>query len=589
MTIILTRRRVAPALLALALAFPLILLAPSSAPPAQAASPDVAVRDGVPGRYVAFASALTLWVDLVHRAAQSAVRTGALAPSPPPSTGSLVPDLLTRIRDTGGDTDGNGDWIAQCGETIELLTWIDNIGSDPVTGVVGTMTTDDPYVEVLYNDRSTFPDIGPGLDALGDDDWDLRIAEDVPDLHIAHLTMAVTSESLPPTTLTYTLLIHCDGRPADHDVRIALGRTTIDDGVAGESRGNNDGSARCGETVELHVGLENTTDAPIKGVTARLIVDDPALTLLYNDTSDYPRIPPGKARQNEDDWDLRIADIGTDERIVTFRIEISTVGETYQARYGFMVYCDRGILSLWNLELDDGPTGDSVGNGDGVAQCGETVEIKLELANIGGDRPLTDIEAVFVAKDPALTVLHNSTAVYPDIVRGWSSWGSNDWDLAIGAVPDGHVARFDVAIEYDGGRSHRSNQKITIECDRPPPVFVTARTIDDGIFGDSAGDNDRRAECGETIELYLELENVSGLALEPFEARLSTDDPHVAVLYNSIADYPSIGAGASEENHADWDIRIGEGVPDRHQAQFTLTIDALDLTLDVPVTLRCSG
>jgi hypothetical protein len=595
MTISGLRRRVSLASIALALVFPLTILTPSLSGPARANQP-AAQFDGASidetSRPNGIGRAVGRWLNLVDQTGPTVRRSGAATPAAGamgPSSVALVPDRATKIRDRGGDTDGNGDWMAHCGETIEYLTWIDNIGSTPATGVVATISTNDPYLEVLYNDRSTFPDIAPGHDALGDDDWDLGIADVVPDLYIAHLTMEVVTDSLPPATLTYTLLIHCDGRPADHDVRVSLGRTTIDDGVLGDSTGNNDGGAKCGETIELYVGLENTTDAPINGVSVRLSVDDPALTLLYNDESEYPKIPPGRVRENSDDWDLRIADIGTNERIVNLTLTISTPAETYERMHGFMVYCEPGMLSPWHLELDDGPTGDSIGNGDGEVQCGETVEIKLELANVGGDRPITGARAVFIPKDPALTVLYNSRADYPDIVRGWSSWGSSDWDIEIGAVPDGHRARFDVVVQYDGTRTWRTQEQIIIGCDRPPPIFVTNKTVDDGVAGDSIGNNDGRAHCGELIELYLRLENASGRHLDGFEASLSTDDPNVTLLYNTGSPYPSLADGAVAENTSDWDIRVGEGFPDRHQAVFTLTIEALDLTLDVPVTLRCDA
>jgi hypothetical protein len=441
---------------------------------------------------------------------------------------------------------------------------------------------------VLYNTTSTFPSIPAGSDRLGDDDWDLRIADVVPNRHVAELQLAVTSDNSPPTTLTYTLLIWCEEVPPEHDLLITLHGTTIDDGVRGDSVGNGDAAAQCGETIELYVKLTNVTDEPIKGASVELIVEDPALTLLYNESSDYPRIPAGKTKENINDWDLAIGDIGTGERIVQFRLRISTPRETYEKLYGFMVYCADGFASFTDIRIDDGPTGDSIGNADGIAQCGETVELSVRLANVSGERSITDVRATFEARDPALTLLHNADAAYPDLAKRSGAYNADDWDLAIGSVPDGHQARYNLIVTYDGDQLVRYPLYLTIECDDPAPVSAASVTIDDGVFGDSVGNNNKFAQCNELIELYVELANVSGADIAAFDATLTTEDPYVTILYNTVSPYAAIARDGSSENGNDWDIQITDGFPDRHVASFTLTIEQLGVTLDVPVTLRCS-
>jgi len=506
------------------------------------------------------------------------------------TTSPLLADHATKIRDVGGDSDGNGDWLAQCGETIELLTWIDNVGTETVTGISATISTGDPYLEVLYNTTSTFADIAPGQDALGADDWDIRIADSVPNRHVAELELAVVSDNAAATTLTYTLLIWCDEEPPEHDVVIALGNsTTIDDGIYGDSVGNNDRTAQCGETIELYVKLTNNTDEPIKGVSVDLLVDDPALTLLYNVSSDYPRIPAGKTKENSNDWDLQIDDTGTTERITTFRLRISTPQETYESLFGIMVYCEAGFLSATEVRVDDGPTGDSIGNGDGIAQCGETIELSVLLTNVSGQRPITDIHAVLTSQDPALTLLHNSDASYPDLEARAGAYNDDDWDLAIGSVADGHVASSTIIVRFNGDSEIRYPVTFEVECDDPAAVVPTSVTIDDGIFGDSVGNNNKIAECNELIELYVELTNESGADISAFDATLNTDDPYVTILYNAISPYAALIAGESAENSNDWDIQIADGAPNRHDAVFTLSIQELGVSLDVPVTLRCTG
>ena len=366
------------------------------------------------------------------------------------------------------------------------------------------------------------------------------------------------------------------------------GGIEIDDGIRGDSVGNNDGLAQCGETIELYVALESYTDEPLKDVAARLTFDDPHLTLLHNDTSPYPKIKPSGKRTNENDWDIAISeDFGASE-IVRMVLIVDAAGETMEFPFGLEVSCAQFEPEISRSIVDDGPTGDSVGNNDGIAQCGETIELSLRLSNFG-DRPIRNISTTLIAVDPALTLLHNSDAGYADLDGNSGAWNDNDWDLQIGNVPDGYEARYQVLVRFDDGREERHRRSLPITCADPDPVSVASVTIDDGVFGDSIGNNNKIAQCGELIELYIELQNLTDGDLDGFEAVLSSDDPALRLLYNSSSPYAAMSPAASGENLNDWDLQVDAGIGDRYTAVVTLTIDALDLSIDVPVRLRCEA
>ncbi|MBD3189952.1 MAG: hypothetical protein GF308_04890 [Candidatus Heimdallarchaeota archaeon] len=68
--------------------------------------------------------------------------------------------------DSAGNSSGNGNGIADPGETIELSIALRNTGIVSAIDVEGTITSSDPYVTITH-DTSDFPDIGPGGMAVG--------------------------------------------------------------------------------------------------------------------------------------------------------------------------------------------------------------------------------------------------------------------------------------------------------------------------------------------------------------------------------------------------------------------------------------
>ncbi len=487
-----------------------------------------------------------------------------------------------------GDSVGNNDGIAQCGETIELFTGIGNTGTATRSGFTATAMTEDPYLSILHNTTSSVAAIGPGGEAENSNDWDIAIDENTPAGHSAGIEIDVPLPSGGTMRLGYTIEVDCEG--GAESAPIASTGFTVDDGVRGDSVGNNDGNAQCGETIELYVALQNLTDSPLLDVSADIVSLDPAFEVLYNTSSTYPDIGVGTAAENQNDWDLVVASDTPDGYLAVVELNVTAAGVATPISVEIPVTCAlRGpqVAFTGVARIDDGPTGDSVGNNDGIAQCGETIELGLELTNLG-DTPLTGIVATFIIQDPVLTVLHNVKSEYPDLEPGAVAFNSNDWDLAIGPLTGDEPVVYRVKIRHDGGSETWSSQ-LSVTCGDPSPLAATSVTIDDGVFGDSVGNNDRKAQCGELIELYVELRNGSGRDLAEFNARLSEDDPHLDILYNVDSPYGPIPNGSSGENRNDWDIQLSDGFPDRHIAVVTVTIDVLGISIDVPLTLRCKS
>ncbi len=109
-----------------------------------------------------------------------------------------------------------------------------------------------------------------------------------------------------------------------------------------------------------------------------------------------------------------------------------------------------GPVTLAGLTIDDDSTEDSSGNADGVAQCGETVEVFTTLTNEGA--ALTGVGATLTSNDPYVSVRWNTTSTIPDLAPGGSAANDGDWDLAIASdTPDGHQAALTLRVTAANG------------------------------------------------------------------------------------------------------------------------------------------
>lgn len=123
----------------------------------------------------------------------------------------------------------------------------------------------------------------------------------------------------------------------------------------------------------------------------------------------------------------------------------------------------------------------------------------------------------------------------------------------------------------------------------PGPLRIRSYTVDDDNIGESAGNGNGLAECGETIELYVELRNAgAGIAFDTV-ADISTTDPHASLLNNTSANYGDIAAGAAKNSRDDFDIELDPAMPAASDVTLDFTITATNggpwnRSLNLPVT-----
>ncbi len=182
---------------------------------------------------------------------------------------------------------------------------------------------------------------------------------------------------------------------------------TVDDDSTGASLGNGDGVIDAGERVELWVDVNNAGSTSSGAVTLRLRSVSTFVTIV-DSISGTPALAPGATTTSTSPFVVDFGSFAPDERVTEF---------TVVAEYGGVeLWSDtfRKLIHAPALEVDHVRVDDSVGgNGDGVVQPGEPVDLYVTWKNFGTGAAvgltgsLADVTGGFVFTD--------SVSVWPDL------------------------------------------------------------------------------------------------------------------------------------------------------------------------------
>jgi len=197
----------------------------------------------------------------------------------------------------------------------------------------------------------------------------------------------------------------------------------------------------------------------------------------------------------------------------------------------------------------------AAGNGDGMVNRGETVELAVILRNYGAQTAL-GVNAALSGGVADLEIVRG-TAQYGDIAPGHHALPDSPFLIQAASGGAGDLAvPLTLTIEFG---EQRLDLLLTVL------IADSALTATGYVVYDLApdGDEDARAEAGETVELGLIVENSgSGWAYHP-QIELRTDDEYVSVL-DSLVQYPNLSAGDCFTGYQRFRLRIGADCPPGH-------------------------
>jgi hypothetical protein len=157
-------------------------------------------------------------------------------------------------------------------------------------------------------------------------------------------------------------------------VYLAIDQITIDDDATGASHGNGDGVIDFGETIELTLALHNMGQSDALGVLGTLATGSSNVTLIEGARA-YGGIPSGGTVSNPLPFVFSVANdvqngeslalqLGVTESPGSLPLNLTAAAPSY---------------SVEIIDMDD-----SGGDGDCIADPGETVGLKLRIGNHGG-------------------------------------------------------------------------------------------------------------------------------------------------------------------------------------------------------------
>ncbi len=151
-----------------------------------------------------------------------------------------------------------------------------------------------------------------------------------------------------------------------------------------------------------------------------------------------------------------------------------------------LVTCGGPVLAYDSHLIDDDNVDESEGNGDGVADCGETIELYVDLNNVGA-ATATGVGATIGTSDSYATILHNTSSDYPDMAVEVRGTNLDDFDIYIdSSTPDGHLISFELGISASNGGPWSDSFAVEVRClvspepeiDVSPPALASTQPPD---------------------------------------------------------------------------------------------------------------
>jgi hypothetical protein len=114
--------------------------------------------------------------------------------------------------------------------------------------------------------------------------------------------------------------------------------------------------------------------------------------------------------------------------------------------------------------VDDDLLDQSSGNDDGVVNCGESIELYVDLYNQGAST-VTGITATISSSDPYITFTDNTSSAYLDITSLGTGTNSNDFEFDVAPdTPPIHSIQFDLDMFASNGGPWSDSFNVTVLC-----------------------------------------------------------------------------------------------------------------------------
>ncbi|MBI4056526.1 MAG: S8 family serine peptidase [Elusimicrobia bacterium] len=237
---------------------------------------------------------------------------------------------------------------------------------------------------------------------------------------------------------------------------VFVSKININDDSTPPSNGDGDGRWESQETIELNLAIKNMTPENIVGGTGQITTSDPYVTLLQA-SANFGDLVTGEEKFSQAPFALRVNVPPEDYPVIPLKLQIQdSMGRVWSWDLSLPVSQPR--LFVLSTGVKDNNTGQSSGNGNGVAEPGETIEYQVIFKNEG----LGDARGVNVtlSGNPAEISFLQGQAFLGDISQsGGTSTGTFVLNLPTTVTRPGSV-HLDLNISMTAGARHLESDLI---------------------------------------------------------------------------------------------------------------------------------
>jgi hypothetical protein len=188
--------------------------------------------------------------------------------------------------------------------------------------------------------------------------------------------------------------------------------------------------------------------------------------------------------------------------------------------------------------VNDDNVGSSHGNGNGIVNPAETIELAVQLKNFG-TQTASGVSATLTTSDPYAAIT-DATKSFGNIAPGGSAWSSGSYVLSISPLcPHGRQIRLGLEITSGANSWHSLIDLPVVSADLACEGVNTFNVGGNGIF-----------DPGETGQVSIKLGNSGGMTATAVTASVTSLSAYVTVI-DGTASFGDIPADGSIENTGD--------------------------------------
>ncbi len=232
-----------------------------------------------------------------------------------------------------------------------------------------------------------------------------------------------------------------DFKPYIQNVNILSSGGLVYDGMdIDDSIGNGNGDADAGETLDIYIGLRNTSNRALTP-SATVSCNDPWVTLINYDRIEYERIQPNSSGANLNPVTLSIDPACPDGRQIVLNYLLETTAGNYETLVPFIV--NNGRLELQAITFSG-----SIGN---LLNPGDSWPVVFTLKNTGGAN-INGLSASLSSPDNYLQVTDDSGWFGNIPVGSTASSGSDVFGVhALSSCVNGMVIPMELELSNSAG------------------------------------------------------------------------------------------------------------------------------------------